>query len=186
MRALVVYESMFGNTRDIAEHIAEGLRAGHDVAVVPACEAHPQLIAPNDVVVAGAPTHAHGLPSAPSRRSAADLAAREDDLDLDVDVSAPGLREWLGAIGPVRGRLAAAFDTRVDGPPLLVGRASRGIARRLRGCGFGLVADPESFLVDRHNHLLPGEAERATAWGLQLASTLRRVSAPSDGDRRRE
>ena len=67
-------------------------------------------------------------------------------------------------------RRCAAFDTRIDAPAALTGRASKGIAKRLRRCGFDLVAEPESFLVDKHNHLLEGEAERARAWGAALAS----------------
>jgi hypothetical protein len=67
---------------------------------------------------------------------------------------------------------AAAFDTRIDGPALLTGRASKGIGRRLAHLGYDLVADPESFLVDKQNHLQPGEAERAVAWGAALALSL--------------
>ena len=38
--------------------------------------------------------------------------------------------------------------------------------------GFQLVAEPISFLVDRHNHLLVGEEERAERWGANLATKL--------------
>jgi len=53
---------------------------------------------------------------------------------------------------------------------LLTGRASRSIARRLRGLGYRLAADPESFIVDSENHLLTGEADRAEAWAGSLTS----------------
>lgn len=169
MRALVVYESMFGNTHDIAEHVAEGLRTVHEVTVVAACEAVGSDVSGYDLVVVGAPTHAHGLPSPSSRHSAEDVAAKDAALDLDVDVSAPGVREWLDALDGVGHRHAAAFDTRVDGPALVMGRASKGIAKRLGRHGFHVVMEPESFLVDRHNHLRDGEAERAAEWGRALA-----------------
>ncbi len=189
MRALVVYELMFGNTREIAEHVASGVRQGgiRSVMVVPACEAHPQIAVAFDLVVVGAPTHAHGLPSTTTRSSAGEQAFKDTDLDLDVDVSAPGVREWLARIERVHARHAAAFDTRVDAPAFLVGKASRGIGRRLHKRGFTMVAAPESFYVDRHNHLLGGEADRARRWGRGLAETMApvgEVSAPSDGDRR--
>ena len=69
-------------------------------------------------------------------------------------------------------RGAAAFDTRIDASPLLTGRASRGIEKRLTRLGYDLVADPESFLVDKTSHLLPGEAERAVEWAAELAASL--------------
>ena len=65
---------------------------------------------------------------------------------------------------------AAAFDTRVDAAAVLTGRASRGISRRLTELGYRLAADPESFLVDKENHLLAGESDRAEAWAASLAS----------------
>ena len=57
----------------------------------------------------------------------------------------------------------------------MTGRAPKGIARRLRHHGYELLAEPESFLVDRQNHLLPGEEERAAAWGTQLAALVAAV-----------
>ena len=38
MRALVVYESMYGNTRAVAGDIADGLRADYEVTVLPVAE----------------------------------------------------------------------------------------------------------------------------------------------------
>jgi hypothetical protein len=52
---------------------------------------------------------------------------------------------------------------------MLTGRASKSITRRLGKHGFRIVAQPESFLVDRHNHLHDGELDRAAEWGRQLA-----------------
>ena len=48
MRALVVYESMYGNTREIASNIADGLRADFDVTLVSVAEATPELVAGAD------------------------------------------------------------------------------------------------------------------------------------------
>ena len=42
----------------------------------------------------------------------------------------------------------------------------------LHNHGFQLVAEPISFLVDRHNHLLAGEEERAERWGASLAAKM--------------
>jgi hypothetical protein len=74
--------------------------------------------------------------------------------------------------------LAASFDTRLSGIPALTGRASRGIARLLRGRGCRLVVPPESFLVSSQNKLLPGEAERARSWGALVGETAVAARVP--------
>lgn len=63
MRALVVYEPMYGNTRVIAGHVAEGLRPTHEVTVVPVGQATEELVARADLLVVGGPTHMHGVSS---------------------------------------------------------------------------------------------------------------------------
>ncbi len=61
MRAVVVYESMFGNTHEVAERIASGLAARYEVTVLPVGEAIAQILPDIDLLVVGAPTHVHGL-----------------------------------------------------------------------------------------------------------------------------
>lgn len=122
MRAVVVYESMFGNTHVVADHIATGLASTHEVSVVPVHDATTEL------------------------------------------------RDWFDDLPELRNIRAAAFDTRIGSvAPIMSGRASKGIARRLRHHGMDLVAEPESFLVDADNHLIDGEADRATAWASTVA-----------------
>ncbi|MBI1378080.1 MAG: flavodoxin [Frankiales bacterium] len=168
MRALIVYESMYGNTRAIAEAIAEGLREHGDADVVDVGSVSAEQVAHTDLLVVGGPTHVHGMSSTTSRRSAADRA-HEEGSELVLEPGVPGLvglRSWFDAMPQVRGHgtPAAAFDTRANAALLLTGRASRGIATRLTRHGYQLVTPPESFLVDKNSHLLPGELERATAW----------------------
>jgi len=174
MRALVVYESMYGNTHIVAEHIADGLRTVADVQVVPVAGAGGDALSGVDLLVVGGPTHVHGLTSAKSRRAAVEAAAKPGtDLTVDPDAEGPGLRDWFDSLdGPAETR-AAAFDTRIDGPAIFTGRASRGIAHRLSHLGCQLIAPPESFLVDRNNHLLAGVAESAVAWGAKLGQSAR-------------
>src|ERR1039458_5298273 len=98
MRALVVYESMYGNTRVVAGNIADGLRAGHDVILVPVAEATGELLAWADLVIVGGPTHMHLLSTAASRRLAAQAAATQaSGLKLDPEAGGPGLRDLLGS-----------------------------------------------------------------------------------------
>jgi len=164
MRAVVIYESMYGNTHVVADHIADGLRPVADVAVVPVAKATGTLVEGSDLVVVGGPTHVGGMTTRRSRTA----AASGEHPQLDPDAEGPGLREWFDQLAAAPGTKAAAFDTRVSGPALMTGRASRGIAHRLTDHGFELVAPPESFLVDRKSNLIEGVAEAATQWGAEL------------------
>jgi hypothetical protein len=171
MRALVVYESIYGNTHVVANHVAEGLRAHFDVEVVPVDKATVDRVAAADLLVVGGPTHLHGMSSTRSRQAGRDAAHKPGkEMGLDPDAEGEGLRDWFRSLPATAPRAAAAFDTRVDAAAVLTGRASRGISRRLTELGYRLAAVPESFLVDRENHLLAGESDRAEAWAVSLAS----------------
>jgi hypothetical protein len=179
MQALVVYESMYGNTHAIADSIADGLRADFEVTVVPVGKASPELVASAALVVAGAPTHLRGLSTAKSRQLAAQAAAKAGrGLRLDPDADGPGMQDWLGNLAH-RDGLAAAFDTRVNGLALFTGRASRPIARMLKRHGYRLVAAPNGFLVNSHGALLENETTWARRWGAKLgAVSKKRLSSP--------
>jgi hypothetical protein len=140
MKAIVVYESLFGNTHAIAEAVAEGLGGVPVPSVREAVEHNGDL----DLLVVRGPTHAHGLATDRSRQLAVDNPHESADVEPDA-TEEPGLRSWLGDLRSTTGRPAAAFDTRADGVPLLTGSAARGIARRLRHHGFDVLAT-ESFL----------------------------------------
>lgn len=176
MRALVVYESMYGNTRMVAEAIAEGLVETYEVAVVRIGDVRPDLLDGIDLLVVGGPTHAWSMSRPNTRRGAAQAAQKPDSrLRLEPGAEGTGLREWLTSLArlePHSSPAAAVFDTRMPGPAILTGRASKPIARRLRGVGYRLIAAPESFRVSRSNELLPGEPARAQAWGTRLAAVV--------------
>lgn len=157
---LVVYESAWGNTRRIAEAIAEGFGPGASSTVVDVASAPPLDRVHAELLVVGAPTHAFGL----SRPGTREDAHRRGGDDLTT-----GVREWLDAGTVAIGRLAATFDTHVRHPNL-PGTASRAAARRLRHLGYEMVVEPEMFWVDgMEGPLLDGEVERARAWGAELA-----------------
>jgi Flavodoxin len=170
MRAVVVYESMYGNTHLIADAVGAGLSSAFEVSVVPVAQADPAVLAGADLVVVGGPTHAHSMSRATTRKAAVEAADKPaSPLTVEPDALGPGLREWFGSLGqyPVP---AAAFDTRVHGPAALTGRASKGVARSLHAHGFRVIADPESFLVTRQDRLEPQETDRAREWGSKLAA----------------
>jgi hypothetical protein len=171
MRALVVYESMYGNTHHVAGSVAAGLRSrGWDVTLASVADGAPPLLEAVDLLVVGGPTHAHTLSSSATRASAATAAGKPDSgLELDDAASGPGLRDWLAALPRATEKAASAFDTRIDLPAMFTGRASRGIARRLRHHGYRLIGEPRSFLVTTKNVLVDGESGRAEDWATHLA-----------------
>ncbi|WP_344801171.1 flavodoxin family protein [Microlunatus ginsengisoli] len=166
MRSMVVYESYFGCTQQVAEAIGAGLTCYGTVHVLPVAQARGMRAIDVDLLVVGGPTHAHAMTSAHSRESAVDRGAD----GVSAEAPAYGLREWFDEIEQGAGP-AAAFDTRIDASALMTGRASKGIAHRLRRHGFHLVAEPESFLVS-HDTLLPDEAARARSWAEGLGRII--------------
>jgi Flavodoxin domain len=163
MRSLVVYESWFGNTKRIAEEVAEALEEEGEVELVSVDAPVPEL-GGFDLLVIGAPTHIHGVSSRRSRHGALDQGGQGE-----VGIGVRGFIDRLpnGACGP----RVAAFDTRADKPVWLVGSAARGIARRLRERGYLLAAEPESFFVQgTPGPLAAGELDRAGEWGKAVAS----------------
>jgi hypothetical protein len=171
MRALVIFESMYGNTRAVAQAVAEGIGAsgGVQVNVVPVGEASGDMTKDADLLVIGGPTHAHGM-SRFATRSAALAAAAKPGSGLTADPAAegPGVREWLAQLDH-QGGTGAAFDTRMSGPAIFTGSAAVGIARGLWRSGVTVISKPQSFLVTKSTELRPGEIARAQAWGRQLS-----------------
>jgi Flavodoxin len=166
MRIVIAYESMFGLTRLVAEAVADGFGANADVDVVPVSRLRVEVLDGVDLFVLGAPTHMHGMPRANSRRIAADIANKPANaVTLEPEAQDSGVREWFDALHTTLPVRAAAFDTRLHGAPVMTGRASRIIARRLRQHGALVVAPPRSFLVTKDNRLDPGELDRAREWG---------------------
>ena len=170
MKALVVYESWFGNTRLLAEAIAAAL-PGEAAAV--SVDDPPPPLGDLDLLVVGAPTHVHGLSSAMSRRSAIEQGSEAEGPGI-------GVRGWLRQLPEGRHPRAAAFDTRIEKPVILVGSAARGIAKRFRRHGLELAVEPESFSVlDTEGPLKEGELERAAEWARALAARSAPAAAPA-------
>jgi len=164
MRAVVVFESMFGNTRTIAEAVADGISTLLPVDLVEVGRA-PRVL-PDDValLVVGGPTHAFGMSRPDTRRTALTEAGR------DLESVRTGLREWLASLRfTLVGTAVATFDTRIHRPHL-PGSAARAAERHLRQRGFRVVTRAESFYVDgTEGPLLDGEAQRARRWAEQVA-----------------
>jgi hypothetical protein len=168
VRALVVYESMFGNTRNVALAIAEGIGTKMAVETVEVGAA-PTVLPPDvTLLVVGGPTHIHGMSTPKSRANAAERAGGP------VVSKESGMREWLAALRPGAAVAAAAFDTRSDGPMFLTGSAAKGAAKLLRKSGIREIEPPRSFVIDGSpgplvDRVPPGELEAARSWGVGLA-----------------
>jgi len=167
-QVLVVFESMFGNTRIVAEAVAAGLASGAKVDLVEVGEAPTSLDPGLDLLVVGAPTHAFGLSRPETRAEAAEEATEP------LVSPGPGVREWLEQLDCDGAQpRVAAFATRVRHVP---GSAARAAIRTLQRRGLAVADAPTSFWVKgKHGPLVSGEQERAERWGEELARSVRRA-----------
>ncbi len=141
MKALIIYDSTFGNTECIARIIAHTLRVHDSVQVFSVEETNNIILKDADVLLIGCPTQRHGL--------------------------TPAVRALLEGMprGSLRGVSAAAFDTRYHMSAWKSGSAAPRIASKLKRAGAALILPPESFFVSsREGPLEDGELERAVHW----------------------
>lgn len=163
MGALVVFESMYGNTWQIAEAVAEGLSDRLPAKVVEVASAPGEVTGEVQLLVVGAPTHALGLSRETTRADAAERSGRA------VISAGTGVREWLGSVTIPVGLAVASFDTHTD-KRWVPGSAAAVARRTLRRLGGKPIVPAESFYVGgMEGPLVPGEVERARAWGARLA-----------------
>ncbi len=161
MNAIVVYESLWGNTAAIARAIAEGI--GPDARALSTAEATADDVANADLIVGGAPLLGFSLPGQAMRDG---IAKNPTDMKHAPDFSAPLMRTWLEGVS-AGGGCCAGFETRIWWSP---GSAAKAIAKRLAATGRRAVGGPGKFIVTgRYGPLKDGELDRARAWGGQLA-----------------
>ncbi len=162
MKALVIYESMYGNTRAVAEAIANGIGAAGEVEITEVSAAPQQAPADVDLVVVGGPTHAHGMSRPQSREAAATVGP--------LVSRGIGVREWIQGTEFASGVRVAAFDTRMGKARWITGSAAISMKKLLRSRKFAGEVATESFLVDHTlGPLRDGELRRARDWGARLA-----------------
>jgi flavodoxin len=155
MKSLVIYASRTGNTRTIAEAIAEAMRKRGSVEVFDA-EHAPVTPPESDLVFIGGPTERHTL---------------TPPIVGVFDRLTPG---------SLRERATVAFDTRMQWPRLLSGSAADEIAKLLRAAGAQVVAAPQSFFVRNEPQLgyelVPGELARVASWANEVADRVREAA----------
>ena len=168
-KAVVVFESVFGDAEQIARAIAEGLASRLDVDVVAARDAPHALGSDVRLLVVGGPNHAFGMPKPATREGAVKQHGAE------IADTSTGLHEWLEAVQVGGGISAAAFDTRMDHPKLItkMDHAAKTEEKLLHKLGATLAAPAEHFhVVDTKGPLAQGEAERASQWGRAIAEIV--------------
>jgi hypothetical protein len=165
MKAVVVYESLWGNTAAVARAIAVGM--GPEAVALSTADAAGATMEDVDVVVAGSPVLGFRLPTEKMREGA--LTNPGGRPPRPADLSHPSMRAWLDALAPGHGH-SAAFDTQVRGP---FGKAAPTIAEALEKAGYARLAEPVGFIVTgKFGPLRDGELERARAWGSALRHAL--------------
>jgi hypothetical protein len=163
MDALVVYESLWGNTAAVARSIAEGI--GSNARALTTDEATPERIAQADLLVVGAPVHAFRMPSEKTRQT----ASGDEKAPKPADLGHPSIQTWLAGL-PRRPLLAAAFETAMHWSP---GGSTGAIQRALEAAGHRVIAKKHRFFVAGvYGPMKEGELERAREWGAELARTV--------------
>ena len=159
MKALVIYESFFGNTENIARAVGEALGEQMEVEVQKVGDVQPGQLKGLDLLVVGAPTRgfrpspdvSHFLKNLPAQSLKGVKAAAFDTRILEEDVNSRVFRFLVRYFG----------------------YAAKPIAQRLRKKGADLVISPEGFCVeDTEGPLKEGELERAAAWAKHIMTTI--------------
>lgn len=148
MKVLVVYDSVYGNTEQIARAIGGAIM--EDVRVIRAGDASPADLEGIDMFIAGAPTQG-GRPS-------------------------PAMQGFLKKLTElvVKGMSMATFDTRISAKWVgIFGYAGGKIAKHLEKKGGNLVLNPEPFFVKgTQGPLKEGELERAAGWAQEVIRSI--------------
>jgi flavodoxin len=153
MKTLVVYDSVHGNTKEIAQEVARsigrGLPQNVEVQLIHIQDFKVDHLADVDLLVLGAPVRRH-----------------------DISPAVEKFLESLPACA-LHGVAVATFDTRFRVAAWLSGSAAGKMARLLRRLGARQVAQAESFRLDtKMGPLSPGELERAEVWASSLPNRL--------------
>ena len=152
MNTVVVYDSQFGNTEQLAQTIAETLREWGQVRTVRVEHAHPLGLQGVDLLILGCPTQN----MRPTR-------AMRFLLE-----SIPFFLEYI-PLESLSRLTVACFDTRLGQPRWMTGSAAGVMTKKMRKMGVSHLFPPESFLVKgMHGPLQSGEVERAANWARML------------------
>ena len=142
MKVLIIYDSVFGNTEQIAQAIGNALGSQEDVKILRVSNVEPEQLTGLKLLIVGSPTQG-GRPT-------------------------PAIKDFLNQVSEpaIRGVNVATFDTRFSMRLVgIFGYAAGRIADNLKRKGGTLIASPEGFFVKGgRGPLKEGEIERAASW----------------------
>ena len=139
IKALVIYDSVYGNTEKIAQSIGEAIGGQLDHVD----DVNLADINGFDLIIVGSPVHG--------------------------GQSLPEIQDFLDSLPALKGIKVAAFDTRLDNLAKIFGHAAPKIAQSLADKGGILLLPPEGFIVlGTEGPLKNGELERAATWATQI------------------
>jgi flavodoxin len=151
LKVVIIYDSFFGNTKEVALTIGQSLETENSVKILSVSEGNLKDLLDMDILVVGSPTRAF-RPTKP-------------------------LVTFLKSIPneSLKGKKAACFDTRIslkDADSRLLnvlvkffGYAAEPMSKILLKKGASLLKEPEGFLVNEsEGPLKDGEKERALRW----------------------
>ena len=144
MKTLIVYDSTYGNTEEIARAIGEAITG--EVKLLRVGEADPSETF--DLLIVGSPTHG-GRPT-------------------------QAIQDFTKRVPALNGAPVAAFDTRLSTSLVKIfGYAAGRIGKTLEKKGGTLVKPPEAFFVKgTKGPLREGELERAASWAGEIAESI--------------
>jgi len=158
MKALVIYDSYFGNTEQIAQAIGNVLGSQEDVGTLRVGNLKPEQLTGLELLIVGSPTRGFRPTAAITKR----LRSIPTNGLSGVKVAAFDTRISIADMGPAILRFLAG----------LFGYAAKPISDRLRKKGGRLTVPPEGFLVmGAEGPLKEGELERAADWARQVMAT---------------
>ena len=146
MKALVVYDSVYGNTEKVATAIGEAIAPSGEVEVLRVDAANPSELASTDLLIVGSPVHG-GRPTPPI----------QDFLSKMAQQSLKGIK-------------VAVFDTRATSKfAKIFGNAAGRIVGQLTKNGAVVIVPPEGFFVTgTKGPLKEGELQRAANWAREI------------------
>ena len=149
MNTIVIYDSQYGNTEQIAQAIAQTLKAFGPTRIEPVGKVSFNELQDVDLLVLGCPTQ--GWRPTPSMLAFLANATPQMVNGLDI----------------------ACFDTRFHMPRFLTGSAARRMARQMHKLGALVLMPPESFFVKGgQGPLEEGELKRADSWARALFTKI--------------
>jgi flavodoxin I len=159
MKAMVVYDSVFGNTEKIALAIGQALGSPEEVETLRVSEVKPEQLTGLTLLIVGSPTRQFS----PTGATTSFLKSLPKGGLKGIKVTAFDTRFTVSAIERVR---ILAFFVKI------FGYAAKPIANRLEKKGGELAIPPEGFYVgDTEGPLLEGELERAADWAKKIVAT---------------